>query len=84
MERERTGGLVLRLSPRMRGNRRVEPFGDSDAASIPAYAGEPIGSFTAAYRPHVYPRVCGGTMDNIVSQLTAQRLSPRMRGNPWQ
>ena len=51
--------------------------------SIPAYAGEPL-PITGQVESHiVYPRVCGGTTADRRLAAYLERLSPRMRGNPW-
>ena len=52
--------------------------------SIPAYAGEPRQARRILYRPRVYPRVCGGTHDDLSRRQSRQGLSPRMRGNQRQ
>ena len=49
------------LSPRMRGNRDMNPRPAADLRSIPAYAGEPFAYAGGARNGGVYPRVCGGT-----------------------
>ena len=71
-----------RLSPRMRGNRRVPPRSIPRQSSIPAYAGEPIAATLETMMFAVYPRVCGGTTAYNGAGRITQRLSPRMRGNP--
>ena len=78
----------VRLSPRMRGNRRIFPGYHHPYRSIPAYAGEPMAPSACWWRIQVYPRVCGGTNALPGGAHTAVGLSPRMRGNPaparWQ
>ena len=49
------------LSPRVRGNRSRGAASGRALGSIPACAGEPPTSQTAAKPSRVYPRVCGGT-----------------------
>ncbi len=69
------------LSPRVRGNpcnKRKLRFGNR---SIPACAGEPSESVTSEVRVKVYPRVCGGTMDDAMRDAQQMGLSPRVRGN---
>ena len=74
---DRPGGL----SPRMRGNRRVEIVGAESIGSIPAHAGEPTwGGFSSA-NGQVYPRACGGTATAGFMLFRTWGLSPRMRGN---
>ena len=69
------------LSPRVRGNRRVEGQPGYPSRSIPACAGEP--ATFAIPRPHraVYPRVCGGTVQTLEFLPESDGLSPRVRGN---
>ena len=69
------------LSPRVRGN--LEPLQEvaRRGGSIPACAGEPRRQSNRTRRLRVYPRVCGGTIAELRSDLTAKGLSPRVRGN---
>ena len=70
------------LSPPTRGNRAaaVPPLGGR--GSIPAHAGEPTRTPTAATTRAVYPRPRGGTQ-RIPEQPAADGgLSPPTRGNP--
>ena len=69
------------LSPRMRGNLREAPHAGMPDGSIPAHAGEPssvIGMIISAW---VYPRACGGTVEQGRWTKRHKGLSPRMRGN---
>ena len=52
--------------------------------SIPASAGEPPCTWTAARRSRVYPRECGGTWVVALVLTLGPGLSPRVRGNPLQ
>ena len=65
----------------MRGNRREYTALHDHRRSIPAHAGEP----NAGYRPcvpvEVYPRACGGTVADRLTNEMQDGLSPRMRGN---
>ena len=70
------------LSPRVRGNRVVGISALDTAGSIPACAGEPMGSNLPHHSQKVYPRVCGGTVNQAVCGDRLQGLSPRVRGNP--
>ena len=55
------------LSPRVRGNLvRRERLGE-DQGSIPACAGEPIKKVETGRRGTLYPRVCGGTVEDSSS-----------------
>ena len=54
-------GVIEGLSPRVRGNRGWPRSNMGRRGSIPACAGEPHPSRTAASGCRVYPRVCGGT-----------------------
>ena len=49
------------LSPRVRGNRRVELGAVSSRGSIPARTGEPLVSDFRCHEGRVYPRAYGGT-----------------------
>ncbi len=69
------------LSPRVRGNRLlIAPFPDL-CRSIPACAGEPPWRWPRSREERVYPRVCGGTYQNIPAVVVSHGLSPRVRGN---
>ena len=70
------------LSPRVRGNHGHIPSVEHSDRSIPACAGEPCGCPLPGRRGGVYPRVCGGTVTDVDGQLSAEGLSPRVRGNP--
>ena len=70
------------LSPRVRGNLRPKAVGYGPGRSIPACAGEPVPRPVGVCRPRVYPRVCGGTVDEGMGAYCAKGLSPRVRGNP--
>ena len=50
------------LSPRVRGNLRLQLQGRNSRGSIPACAGEPARRADAVGPGRVYPRVCGGTI----------------------
>ena len=69
------------LSPRVRGNqgRRFEVLGHS--GSIPACTGEPHPGSRIPGVPRVYPRVYGGTRQEVRRFLRISGLSPRVRGN---
>ena len=69
------------LSPRVRGNRADGAAAVHLGGSIPACAGEPRRRTRRRTRRGVYPRVCGGTGSAICTLLTAEGLSPRVRGN---
>ena len=69
------------LSPRVRGNRRRFPGGDTLPGTIPACAGEPAPHRASAPGAGDYPRVCGGTFDPSGETLNVKGLSPRVRGN---
>ena len=71
------------LSPRVRGNPRLDAHLLRGGRSIPACAGEP-GTLTATGTPTgVYPRVCGGTGLDEEPDYVRQGLSPRVRGNRY-
>ena len=70
------------LSPRVRGNRRLELERLLVRRSIPARAGEPPSGRQRQSRAAVYPRACGGTSPAPTSGTCSAGLSPRVRGNP--
>ena len=65
----------------MRGNRHVHDPPDLPNGSIPACAGEPDVHGPDSGAGEVYPRVCGGTMQNRIRTEYYAGLSPRVRGN---
>ena len=69
------------LSPRVRGNLEKKQSSRKRRRSIPASAGEPIGSHVEATRKWVYPRECGGTIWLAAAHASDVGLSPRVRGN---
>ena len=70
------------LSPRTRGNPRVDGGERPRVGSIPANAGEPIPSSRRRGRRWVYPRERGGTSPAGLDTTPVMGLSPRTRGNP--
>ena len=69
------------LSPRVRGNRQGAAGTCGTARSIPARAGEPLGTAPSSCPWRVYPRACGGTSMSASFASTSNGLSPRVRGN---
>ena len=69
------------LSPRVRGNPLESTVCGEGKRSIPACAGEPVGSMMTRRRVSVYPRVCGGTGGKPGEPDEGMGLSPRVRGN---
>ena len=69
------------LSPRGRGNRPASGRCVPPRRSIPAWAGEPLGAVQAVVYLGVYPRVGGGTGDEVSEPPLLDGLSPRGRGN---
>ena len=69
------------LSPRVRGNHLVGGLAVLLARSIPACAGEPPMRCCFRWDGLVYPRVCGGTNEQLDQPRNPQGLSPRVRGN---
>ena len=69
------------LSPRVRGNPNLRGADLVSRGSIPACAGEPHRCCRLRISDRVYPRVCGGTFNNLTSPGSVQGLSPRVRGN---
>ena len=65
---------VTGLSPRVRGNRLKW--------SIPACAGEPGPACFGSDGYEVYPRVCGGTLDNLLATLNLVGSIPACAGEP--
>ena len=69
------------LSPRVRGNRGHKQGIGGHTGSIPACAGEPCPQPVHVPPQSVYPRVCGGTADELMTDVEGNGLSPRVRGN---
>ena len=76
--RVRTDGL----SPRGRGNHKVNASRIGGSRSIPAWAGEPGKGRAVGVGGQVYPRVGGGTALSLNGLNREKGLSPRGRGNP--
>ena len=76
-ERPADGGL----SPRVRGNPASGRMRPERPGSIPACAGEPVAAAGVTPTGGVYPRVCGGTLEQMTQVARARGLSPRVRGN---
>ena len=70
------------LSPRVRGNLRMDRGPTQQCRSIPACAGEPTAGLSGGFIHEVYPRVCGGTLRITLRKTRICGLSPRVRGNP--
>ena len=70
------------LSPHVRGNPGASDRRRNANGSIPARAGEPCSSAAFRSRRRVYPRTCGGTLDQLASPVFGAGLSPHVRGNP--
>ena len=69
------------LSPRVRGNLPADARRRTAVGSIPACAGEPRYPTSAPSSLKVYPRVCGGTVNDGLVHHLPLGLSPRVRGN---
>ena len=72
------------LSPRVRGNLRLEYQPIGAGRSIPACTGEPLGRADRPGCGRVYPRVYGGTGLVMIAVGPFPGLSPRVRGNQHQ
>ena len=70
------------LSPRVRGNRRAQARRERQARSIPACAGEPAPYASDHDAQQVYPRVCGGNLDNLALAIPSERSIPACAGEP--
>ena len=68
------------LSPRVRGKPQRINRAVSWTRSIPACAGEAEVTAYVKVRKAVYPRVCGGSMEESVRRAGQAGLSPRVRG----
>ena len=73
--------LAEGLSPRVRGNHGQQPILERRPRSIPACAGEPLPVVDGRAVAEVYPRVCGGTVADVLTGEVEEGLSPRVRGN---
>ena len=69
------------LSPRVRGNPGNTDQIPPSKRSIPACAGEPWLPHVINAAHRVYPRVCGGTVRDVLRYGVDLGLSPRVRGN---
>ena len=69
------------LSPRVRGSQRRYALPLATRRSIPAGAGEPIGTVRVPAVGRVYPRGCGGAFDAVFLPQCLHGLSPRVRGS---
>ena len=69
------------LSPRVRGNHAPMRGVTIRTRSIPAGAGEPGLTCSSRRWRKVYPRGCGGTVKGSGQGISAEGLSPRVRGN---
>ena len=78
----RLSSYYLGLSPRVRGNQRLQRERRPGSGSIPACAGEPVRGTPSFRLTGVYPRVCGGTSARSTFRPSMAGLSPRVRGNP--
>ena len=78
----KSGTHATGLSPRVRGNPVNRRVRGCHRGSIPACAGEPMGTRTGSGQWRVYPRVCGGTYWMPTPPTPLEGLSPRVRGNP--
>ncbi len=76
-----SGDAVNGLSPRGRGSRRRGGCRCSEGGPIPAWAGQPPTSPTAAVLCKAYPRVGGAARMVHWNVWTASGLSPRGRGS---
>ena len=80
---QRIGRLAKEgLSPHRRGNQLPAALRPLAARSIPAQAGEPLSSGSAASQRKVYPRTGGGTSRADHRAMAGSGLSPHRRGNP--
>ena len=70
------------LSPRVRGKRLLVGPDGRQPWSIPACAGEAGWCGTHRSSRSVYPRVCGGSEDDVIGAGFHRGLSPRVRGKP--
>ena len=71
------------LSPLARGNLKTGTYGEGETGPIPACAGEP--SQVVEYRvlSRAYPRLRGGTAEELSSYGPDKGLSPLARGNRY-
>ena len=76
-----TTAAAIGLSPRVRGNRIWTALTGGSFRSIPARAGEPVGSQVKHSPSTVYPRACGGTALTTHEGTPHGGLSPRVREN---
>jgi len=72
----------LGLSPRTRGNPRIQRNRRGHSGPIPAHAGQPPQPWPWPTCPWAYPRARGATPEPPTDPQLLQGLSPRTRGNP--
>ena len=75
-------GVVLGLSPRLRGNLEDSQGTHGGLRSIPAPAGEPSTARRTTSSRTVYPRACGGTSPTYGAVAPSGGLSPRPAEEP--
>ena len=73
--------LIVGLSPRTRGSRRLPPSASASPRSIPAHAGEPECRYPTSLQQGVYPRARGGALRIGINADVTKGLSPRTRGS---
>ncbi len=79
--RRRTSACSRGLSPRVRGSLNDLNKRGRDVGSIPACAGEPPSGVHRRGLLWVYPRVCGGAVEDAGIRVGGSGLSPRVRGS---
>ena len=73
-------GLLIGLSPRVRGKHLQNSRSTGHRGAIPACAEEAQRKHRPAVLPAVYPRVCGGSASGLWVSGLGAGLSPRVRG----
>ena len=69
------------LSPPTRGSHLARLDEQPRAGSIPAHTGKPLGVFPSTLKLPVYPRPHGEAVDNDITDILDQGLSPPTRGS---
>ena len=77
----RVGDIVVRLSPRVWGNRVDMVVSVLTKTPIPTCVGQPNAGLRGRFQPNAYPHVCGATYAPFRIRDATQRLSPRVWGN---
>ena len=80
--RPTAGSLSRGPSPRVRGSRNLDLYGENIYGSIPACAGKPARVSGFSRSPRVHPRVCGGSRAASADLAQPAGSIPACAGKP--